>query len=394
MLSGLLFFVSMIPGCEKKEERKAVEVDMQVELQQALDSTFAQFEINGASAAVYIPGKGIWTGVSGISHHDVPIMPESVFGIGSVTKTFTAVIVLQLVEEGKLRVDDSLKRWLPDFPNIDSHITIAQLLNHTSGVFNFSMHPDFDSLLQVDLTRFWTPEETIMTFISTPYCLPGGGYNYSNTNYCLLGMIIKEVTGLTISAELRRRILTPLGLNRTFLPVEEIVSGDIAHPWLDIDDDGQFEDCFDVPITAAYSIGWTAGAIQSSARDLAVFSNALLAEKNLLSQSTLDKMLDFYPVNDLGYGYGISITEDFVPGVRGIGHDGHIYGYSARMVYIPSTGASIAVLVNDENGYDCKAAISRALARVVLEKQCQEQAFITPLHIRSLKNEMSFIRSF
>jgi len=367
ILSGLLFFVSMIPGCEKKEEGKVVEVDMQVELQQTLDSTFVRFNVKGASAAVYIPGKGIWTGVTGISHPDVPIIPESVFGIGSVTKTFTAVIVLQLVEEGKLRLDDSLNRWLPEFPNIDSRITIGQLLNHTSGVFNFSMHPDFDSLLQVDLTRFWTPEETIMTFVSTPYCLPGGGYNYSNTNYCLLGMIIKEVTGSTISAEIRRRILTPLGLHRTFLPVEENVSGMIAHPWLDINDDGQFEDCFNVPITAAYSIGWTSGAIQSSARDLVVFSHALLSGKTLLSQSMLDKMLDFYPVGDLGYGYGISIPEDFIPGIQGIGHDGHIYGYGARMVYIPSAGASIAVVVNDENGYECKAAISRALARVILD---------------------------
>ncbi|MFH1196472.1 MAG: serine hydrolase domain-containing protein [bacterium] len=343
------------------------EVSIEQELQNALDNELRNYNGKGATAAVLLPGREIWVGATGISHEGAPITKDMVFCIASVTKSFTATLILQLMEEGKLSLGDSLKKWLPDFPNINSNITIKQLLNHTSGIFNYTMNPEYDTKLDADLSKLWTPEETITTFVLNPYCVPGAGYNYSNTNYLLLGMIIKEVTGSTVSNELRSRILSPLGLNLSYLPVEETERGTRAHPWLDFNDDNQLEDCSALPQTAVYSINWTAGAIHSTAEELVRFSNALLHEKTLLTQTTIDQMLDFYPVGGgLGYGLGISITPDFLEGVQGIGVDGASPGYGARMVYIPSAGISITVMINMDEGYDCKAAISRALAQVAL----------------------------
>ena len=336
------------------------------ELQEALDNTLAFYNCKGVSAAVLIPGSDIWVGVSGVSHGTILITSNMLFCIGSVTKTYIATLTLLLAEEGKLSLEDSLYKWLPNYQNIDSTVTIRQLLNHTSGIYNTSENPTMYGRVFSDLTKIWSPEETITEFVLEPYHAPGAGYHYANSNYILLGMIIKEVTGSQVSTELRRRLFEPLDLNSTFFYIEEEITGTLAHPWWDYDFNESLDDLTTLSWNADFSTTWTAGIIFSTAEDVVKWSNALFHEKVVLNQSSLDQMLDFYPTDDGGYGLGIRLFPDFGEGVQIIGHTGTLWGYSAIMAFSPDYGVSISVILNQREG-NCRDAISGALARIVLD---------------------------
>lgn len=323
------------------------------ELQEALDLSCEINDCIGISAAVSIPGEEIWVGTSGVSHDDIPITPDMLFSIASVTKTFTAACILQLVEEGTLSLSDSLHQWLPTFPNVDSTITIRQLLNHTAGVFDYYHHPAFWDSLAIDLSRRWSPEETL-TLVLEPYFPPGTDFRYSNTDYILLGMIIREATGHEVSAEFRTRFLDPLRLSHTFFDVEEVIPGEMAHGWADVDEDNVPDDLTPYPRTAYYSIEWTAGAMVSIPEDIVQWAQALYGG-DVLSQVSLDEMLTFYPLSgegraDDGYGLGVSrFKPEILHGENGIGHGGEVKGYRNVMVYLTDHGVSISVMINEMN---------------------------------------------
>lgn len=128
----LLSFFTLFPGCSK-DDPISPELTLAEQLQAALDDARTSYDLIGVSAAVIVPGQETWAGASGISHPGENIRPEMLFGIGSVTKTYIAALTLKLAEEGLLTLDDSLHQWLPGFQNIDSTITIRQLLNHTAA---------------------------------------------------------------------------------------------------------------------------------------------------------------------------------------------------------------------------------------------------------------------
>ena len=258
----IVFSLGLLLSCSKNSTTEPSS-KMAQQFQEVLDNSLALHNGIGISAAVLMPDQEIWTGTSGISHDDILIDENMMFHIASVTKTFVAACILQLAEEGKLSIEDSLYQWLPDFPNIDSSITIRQLLNHTSGVFDYYYNPAYSDSLVADFTRRWMPEE-ILTLVLEPDFPPGTDYHYSNTNYILLGMIIRDVTGNEVSAEIRDRFLAPLGLNSTFFEVEESIPGAMAHGWADTDDDGTVEDLIIYPYTAFFSLEWTAGAMVST----------------------------------------------------------------------------------------------------------------------------------
>ncbi|MBW2429082.1 MAG: serine hydrolase, partial [Deltaproteobacteria bacterium] len=134
-------------------------------LQQVLDTELARHHGIGVSAAVIIPARTSWHGVSGVSHGTTSITPEMLFGIGSITKNFMAALILQLAEEGKLSLEDSLSKYLSINPNINGTITIRQLLNHTSGIYNFSEHPSVWDTIFANPQRLWTPEEILTNFV-------------------------------------------------------------------------------------------------------------------------------------------------------------------------------------------------------------------------------------
>ena len=346
------------------------------ELQDALDTALEVGSVGhqlGVSAAIIIPGHKIWVGVSGVSHPGTPITPEMLFNIGSTEKNFQAALVLKLTEEGLLSLHDPLNKWLPEYPNIDKNITIRQLLNHTSGIYDFVEHPDSPwrgGFHHLNTTRRWTTEEIITTFIREPYFPPGDGWHYSTTNYLLLSMIIESVTSSQVSIEIKNRLLKLLNLEHTFGALAEPIPNDliIAHPWYDADRDGNIEDM------SSSSVIWLTSFIPnltySSAGDLAKWIKALYHDCRVISQDSLDKMLTFYrPTIDpgeptvSGYGLGVADFSEFL-GVQVYGHGGSHYGYTTAALYLPEHGITICWLINI--GADSAAPVDAMMGSIWL----------------------------
>jgi CubicO group peptidase (beta-lactamase class C family) len=330
------------------EGRLAFDPALAIALQRALDSMQALNARAGVSAAVLIPGQGLWQGVSGISSKSpaVNVQPEMLFGIGSNTKAFVSTTILSLADSGMLSLDDSLNRYLPAYPNINGTVTIRQLLNMTSGLFDYlnDSGAEGDSVA-ANPWRLWTPEELIRTFVGPPHRAPGGAYSYCNTDYVLLGMVINKITNQSVSSQIRQRILTPLALDNTFLEVEEYYPDPVAHPW------SSGVDFASTPVTAHFSILWTAGGIMSTAGNMARWIEALY-EGAVISPSALTQLKTCVPMSSsaapgfVWNGYGLGVRQGAYCGKPLYGHGGEVNGYVSITGYIPQTGASFAVLFN------------------------------------------------
>lgn len=380
-LSSLLIIILAITSCtgsqpDSKTSSEESKLSLALKLQNALDKAL---EIGsgghqlGVSAAIIIPGEEIWIGVAGVSHPDTPIVPEMLFNIGSCEKNFQAALVLKLNEEDKLSLDDPISRWLRDYSNINNAVTIRQLLNHTSGIYDFVEHPDSpwrNGFSNIDATKTWTPEEVIASFVSEPYFSPGESWHYATTNYLLLSMIIEAATQSTTFEEIKNRFLKPLNLEHTIGEFTEPIFHDllITHPWYDANGDGVIEDMSTRPIT------WLAtllpNLIYSSAGDMAKWINALYHQRTILTQDSLDEMLHFCsPTEDpgeptvSGYGLGVADFSKFL-GLQVYGHGGSHFGYTTAALYLPEYGISICWLINI--GADSAAPVDAMMGNIWL----------------------------
>jgi len=323
-------------------------------LQAALDEGFAQTTGKGVSVAVVIPGEPMWTGSAGVSHGAVPITEKSVFAAGSITKTFTAVTILRLAEEGYLSVDDSLHAWLPPYPDVDPDITIRQLLNHTSGLSDLT-HPGWFIPLLQEPTRVWGMEEYFLHSVEPPLFPKGTGWSYSTSGYLLLRMIIEKATGSTVASQYKKYVLGPLGLRDTYVCPDDALPSGRVHGWVDITGDGVADDFDFIPKTAWCSA--VGGQIFTTAADLATLGKALMQERTLLSSASYDEMTDF--ILDVGteeplvHGYGLGLlwfNSAFMAGQKAWGHGGNAVGYSAGLIYMVDHGAIVSIMDNTDEG--------------------------------------------
>ncbi|MCB2222037.1 MAG: serine hydrolase [Bacteroidetes bacterium] len=313
------------------------------QLQEVLDDAIIDYGIKGLSAALSNEEGEIWAGVSGISHDTVQITTDMLFGVGSQTKNFIATIILQLYEEGQLNLSDSIYHWLPVFENIDTTITIKQLLNHTSGVYDWLDHPDIADSVWVTGSRIWTPEEILSYFILNPLFPAGTNFSYSNSNYLLLGLIIEAITGNDIVDELHTRLLQPLGLNSSCLFPDESFVGTRSHVWGPYG--GPLIDYTDIIDTVFFSASWCCGNIFSTAEDLVKWSKGLY-QGSLLNDTIIDLMITPTPFGGNWYGLG---TQLWWSGAF-VGHSGDV-GYTSETVYNSEHSLSIAVLSNTQSYY-------------------------------------------
>jgi D-alanyl-D-alanine carboxypeptidase len=327
-------------------------------LQNTLDRIRENSELKGVSAAIIMPNEETWLGVSGMSDPTIEkrIIPKMLFDLCSIGKNYVAALVLQLVEEGKLALDDPLHKWLPEYPNIDNSITIRQMLNHTSGIYDFVKHSQSPWQMAYKTTKIWTQEQILAELVDKPYFSPGNGYHYSTTNYILLRMMVEKITGLKVSKEIETRFLRPLNLNYTIIidPLEPIPQGIIiANNWI-----GDLVDLAPKPQP------WTTTSphlIYATAEDAATWMHLLYCEKKVLSQKSLEQMLDFYspapgdpPIS--GYGLGVMFVDyqlaEKLFGVKGVrmwGHGGSTHGFRSIVMYLPDHGTTISVLVNQSD---------------------------------------------
>lgn len=318
-------------------------VDLYASLQEALEDGRRELDATGVSAAVILPDGRVWTGSSGEAHAGAPVTPETVFEIGSVTKTFTAALVVQLADEGILSLDDTLTAWVPGFPGAD-RITLRQLLRHTSGIADAMQHPGFVPTLISDPARRWGPEETF-AFLAEPHAEPGAEWHYSSTGYHLLGLVVESATGRSLHELLRARFFQPLQLPRTYLGSHEDVPDPRAHAYLDFDRDGEVDDLSAVmPATSFLTAAWSAGAILSSAEDLARWMRALHTG-DVLGDEAYRRMTTLVDRPD-GRRYGLGLLADERNGVLLYGHEGNSAGFSAAAWHAPAAGFTVAVLAN------------------------------------------------
>ena len=294
------------------------------QLQAALDDVVAA----GASGVTLRvdDGRRTYRSASGQARLDPPQPLYSVakIRVGSITKSFVSTVTLQLVGEGWLSLDDTVERWQPGLIPGGAQITVRQLLNHTSGIFNYTDDQPFIEELLANPVKPRTPKELIAVANShPPVFAPGTGWSYSNTNYIVLGLILQRVTHRSVSKLIDQRIIRPLHLRHTSLPVRSPdITGYHAHGYLPpfVTGDG-YQDFTRISPTLA----WTAGALVSNVDDLRRFYQALLGGK-LLRPAQLAEMKTFVEVQP-GFGYGLGLYHMETPCGPIWGHDGGIPGY-------------------------------------------------------------------
>jgi D-alanyl-D-alanine carboxypeptidase len=324
------------------------------ELKTVLDKGLAESNGEGLAVAVIVPGYDMWVGVGGFSHGNTPITEGTLFSAGSITKNFTATTVILLAEDGLLNLDDPISRWLPEYTYIDGSITIRQLLNHTSGIYNVTENQEYWDSLFDEPGKVDTPEEILQSYVLEPYFQVATGWHYSNTGYILLRKIVMEVTGTGLSEQYRDRLWSPLNLDRMYLAGEEALPEPVAHGWWDLDGDGAYDDLTARGLDAFYT--GIEGGVFTTAADLAVWADALFNQGQVLSQDSFESMLDFHSTTSdeplvEGYGLGsVRFSTDLFNGLEIWGHGGNAPGYAAGMLYLPDYETTIVILDNTERG--------------------------------------------
>ncbi len=270
---------------------------------------------------------------------------DSLWRVGSVTKTYVAATILTLIRDKKLSLDDPLSGWVADVPNTQG-VTVKMLLNHTSGIFNVTD----DSTIWDKPLESKTPAQLVTLATShAPYFAPGAGWHYSNTNYILLGMIAEKAGGAPLAELIRQRLLTPARLKQTFLEGEEPLVGVLASGF----------DQNDNLVTNAYhmSIPWAAGAMVASGADLCDWIYTLLGTEEVLSKAERAKMLETVSTSSsMRYGLGIAVLPASVTAGagEGQGHTGGIFGYHTQAFFFPAKDTAICAVVN-KDGADVNA---------------------------------------
>lgn len=338
----------------------------QIALEAIVERLVTEQGVPGAVAGVWISGRGAWTHAHGIGdlRTAAPISIDGHVRIASVSKTFVATVVLQLVDEGTLSLEDTLEQYVPGIPN-GERITIRQVLGMTAGIFNYINDPAFEEAYVSDPLMPFAPREAVEIVKRHPHDFPPGEQvRYSDSNYILAGLIIERLAGKSAVEAVTERIIQPLGLAGTSFPTTPRMP--TPHPRGYGADPGS-PDLRDITESNP-DVAWTAGAMISTLEDLRVWARALAAGTLLSSETQRERLrfaaLPAAPGMNLGYGLGIMDLNGFV------GHAGAIFGYSTWMLHSTDRDATIVVLANrGETETEFASKIAVDIARLLFPKQ-------------------------
>jgi D-alanyl-D-alanine carboxypeptidase len=353
-----------------------------VTLQPELEQLARDLLVTGAVVQVRSAELGDWTTTIGTRtfRGSEPVQVDDHIRIGSVTKTWTGTVVLQLVDEGALRLDDPIATYRPDVPN-GQNITIEQLLTMRSGLGNYSTSYELNRTQDTAPETVFTPEELLAIGLAEPPEFPPGeGFFYSNTNYVLLGRIIEQITGNPLETEFDRRILTPLGMTASSFPTTssalpaphphgytygtnvETIDTNVLSP----EKQAAARAGTLAPLDVTYgnpSWAWSAGAGISTTDDLATYVQALVGGgllSDAMQAARLDSIRAVDPADPQGAGYGLALAR-FGPFY---GHTGELPGFNTFAAYDPERGITIVVwasLAPSPDGRDPAVEMARTI---------------------------------
>jgi D-alanyl-D-alanine carboxypeptidase len=339
-------------------------------LQEKLDSCVNTYAIPGISATLLLPGDRYWNGASGLAHiyTGTPMDTSLLFQQASVTKLFTATLIMGLVEDGELDLDDSVGTFLPPITHVPGSIKVRHLLRHRSGLTDLLGDPGAANSWLLNPNFIWQPEQAIATFGDAPTFPQGTAFGYSNTNYMVLALLVEAVTGLPFDQALRTRILDPLGLEHTFYRPAEALVGQLVPGWSSLSTPNTFTDdmtfflgpCFSSMVSGA-------GALVSRPDDMARFNRALFSGE-LLASATLDTMqvCTNVPLGGGCTGYGFGTMRHVFGGRTYYGHGGDINGYTMLTIHGITDSVTLALGINRNNAP--RGPIAAALLQVVQQQ--------------------------
>ena len=308
------------------------------ELQQALDK-LVEDGAPGALLYTYDHGRvtELQSGVADLAA-GTPMSPQDHYRIGSLTKTYVSTAVLDLVAEHRIRLKDPVRRYLPGFLNGGPRVTIRQLLNHTSGLYEFNDDPRvLAPYLKGDLAHVWTPQQLVRIALThDSVSAPGAEYHYSNTNYLLAGLLVQTVTGHRLADVLEHRVFAPAHLEATTFTTSTTLPAPAAHGYFAFSD-GEPSD-----ITGLYPYPWASGAAVSTAPDVARFYRSLLSGDLLPSRlmSVMETTVDASAEEGAGTAYGLGLERFSTPCGAAWGHGGNFPGYITYVYSSPEWRSS------------------------------------------------------
>ncbi|MFI5170877.1 MAG: serine hydrolase [Chitinophagales bacterium] len=326
-----LFFNFVI--AQNSEPQKLID-----EFDEMLSTQFKKGE-PGATAFVAKNGKIIYEGAFGMANLelDEPMQIDNVFRIGSITKQFTAVAILQLMEKGKLKLDDEITKFIPDYPMQGKKITIEHLLTHTSGIQSYTSMKDYMTRMTLDLS----PTEMIDHFKNEPMQFdPGTAWEYSNSGYFLLGYIIEKISGKTYGEYLQENFFDPIGMTNSYYGSEITIIKNRVGAY----SKSEYGIINAPPLSMTQP--FAAGSIQSTVRDLFKWHQALHSYK-VIKKESLEKAFTNYSLNNgtkTGYGYGWFLQ--YIQESPTIEHGGGINGTLTMSIYLPDEDVFVAVFSN------------------------------------------------
>lgn len=319
---------------------------------------------------------------------NIPMPVDAMFEIGSITKQFTAVALLQLREEGKLSLDDEVTKWLPDFDTRGNKLTLRRLLDHTSGIKGITEMPEFANL--VNNSRF--PRDSAYALIKRyPFEFPTGEAQiYNNSAFWLLGLVVEKASGGTYEDYVEKKLFEPLGMKRSMYcnSAENVERRAHGYQYAPPAANAQAGGATGGPqirraATNVHTWPFSAGSLCSTAGDMVTWLKALhggkvLSAKSYAEMTTPSKLSDGTP---LRYGMGISVGKD-VHGLNYIGHGGAIGGFTAEATWYPDAQAAIVVLINSNGPIDPGAIAGDLAAELLPWKRSETKTFAgdgTPL---------------
>lgn len=297
----------------------------------------------GAAAIVVRKGEVIYKKAIGMADMElnVPLQTNMIFRIGSISKQFTAVAILQLAEQGKLSLQDDIKKYIPEMPYKET-ITIEQLLNHTSGIKSYTNKPEFEGWMRRDMK----PMEIIkLTEKDTLEFKPGSNWNYNNTGYIILGYIIEKLSGKTYEEYVQQHLFAPAGMSSSYYGSEARIIQKRAKGYK------KEKDVFQNADYLSMTLPYAAGSLLSTVDDLWKWNKALYSYK-FVKKEWIDKAVTAHILpngKNTRYGYGLSIVN--VQGSKAFEHGGGINGFLTDAIYLPAEDVFVAVFSN----CDCKS---------------------------------------